>query len=270
MKRALSNREKLMAAGLFFSKFNRDGLAILGFRSYAEAFNTLAMSLKARPASIKNYRDEFDPYFPNSRRGWHKRSIRQYCKDLMDELSDLEVNEFAILLKSQISASGDLVLIEEQVSPDECSSFAKRLMTGQAAEQYFEYHYLTEPCFRSCEIVNTTAAGCGFDYKMEMSDSPFLAVEVKGMSAASGAIQLTAKEFRAAQLLGGRFFLFVVRNFIERPFHTIFRDPLGHDSGLTFKRHEIKVTQECWASAIGRETARGQQGSTVMRKTKAR
>jgi hypothetical protein len=248
--RKLTSREKLILAGLFLSKFDDVGLRTLGFSGFAEAFNTLAFSLKASPASLKNYRDEFDPFFPNPRKGWHKRPIRAYCKSLMDEFGSLSITAFANLLKTEISVAGDIEIIEEQVEETESKSFAKRLVTGQAAEKYFERVCHTVPEFQGYGLTNTTGLGCGFDYKMVQEESPFLAVEVKGLTASTGAIQLTSKEYRVAQLLAGRFFLFVVRNFAEKPFHTVFQNPLG--SALVFERRETVSVQVAWSTSIGR------------------
>lgn len=71
-------REKLILTGIYLSKYGDLGLKKLGFRTYAEAYNVVGYALGSRPSSIKNYRDEFDPIFPNSRKGWHKRETRQY------------------------------------------------------------------------------------------------------------------------------------------------------------------------------------------------
>ena len=49
-------------------------------KSLFEFKNVIGFALGAKPASIKNYRDEFDPVFPNKRKGWHKRPMRNYCK----------------------------------------------------------------------------------------------------------------------------------------------------------------------------------------------
>jgi hypothetical protein len=65
---AFSTREKLILAGLFLSKFDAEGLNSLGFSSFSEAFNVLALCQNSSPASLKNYRDEFDPYFSNPRK----------------------------------------------------------------------------------------------------------------------------------------------------------------------------------------------------------
>lgn len=249
--KSLSTREKLILAGLFLSKFDEDGLRLLGFGGFSEAFNVLALSLKANPASLKNYRDEFDPYFPNPRKGWHKRPIREYCKSLMERYGGMNIGDFSNLIKSEISDAGDLAIIEEKVDAQESKTFARRLITGQAAEKYFEAVYKTVPPFNDCELVNATALGCGFDYRMLTKTDSFLAVEVKGMTAPAGAVQLTSKEYKVAELFRERFFLFVVRNFAEKPFHTIFQDPVK--SELVFERRETVTIQVSWSTSIGRQ-----------------
>lgn len=72
-----SKRQRLILAGLYLSKYDSLGLKLLGFGRFKEAFNVLGYALGAKPASIKNYCDEFDPLFPNRRLGWHVRSPRQ-------------------------------------------------------------------------------------------------------------------------------------------------------------------------------------------------
>jgi hypothetical protein len=39
----------------------------LGFETYSEAYNAMGYALGGKPASIKNYMQEFDPLFPNGR-----------------------------------------------------------------------------------------------------------------------------------------------------------------------------------------------------------
>ena len=246
----LSTREKTILAGLFLSKFDEEGLRILGFRGFTEAFNVLALSLKASPASLKNYRDEFDPYFPNPRKGWHKRTIREYCKSLMNKYGGMDIENFSNLIKSEISVADALGITDEQDETQEPSSFAKRLITGQAAEKYFETVYKTVQPFQNCELVNTTALGCGFDYRMVTNTDSFLAVEVKGMTASAGPVQLTNKEYKVAEKFRDRFFLFIVRNFAEKPFHTMFQDPIK--SELLFERRETVTVQVTWSASIGR------------------
>ena len=78
-------REKLILTGLYLSKYDAAGLKKLGFESFVEAFNVIGYALGQKPASIKNYRDEFDPLFPNKRQGWHQRPTRDYCLKIFTE-----------------------------------------------------------------------------------------------------------------------------------------------------------------------------------------
>jgi hypothetical protein len=56
----IAKRGKLILVGLYLSKYDSLGLKRLGFESFMEAFNVIGYALGSKPASIKNYRDEFD------------------------------------------------------------------------------------------------------------------------------------------------------------------------------------------------------------------
>jgi hypothetical protein len=198
----LSLREKSILAGLYLSKFDSEGLRHLGFESFIEAFNVIGSALGIRPASVKNYRDEFDPLFPNHRKGWHKRPIRDYCKAIYSAFGSLSLENFTSLLKRIIYKEHDLdVLMEEvETKQGEDRSFAKRLITGQAAEQYFKAKYKEISLFQDLELEDTTRLGCGFDFRL-ISPSTFYGVEVKGLSEVSGSIALTSKEHSVASVL---------------------------------------------------------------------
>jgi len=165
----LTLREKSILAGLYLSKFDAEGLKFLGFDNFTEAFNVIGLALGVQPASVKNYRDEFDPLFPNERQGWHKREIRKYCKDIYDTFHTLNLANFSSLLKDIIYKDHDLDVLMEEIAKSEGekeSSFAKRLITGQAAEQYFKDNFLSVDIFKGYNLEDTTKVGCGFDFKL--------------------------------------------------------------------------------------------------------
>lgn len=242
----VAKSEKPILAGLYLSKFDSLGLKQLGFDSFTEAFNVLGYAVGSPPSSIKNYRDEFDPLFLNPRKGWHKRPRRDNCLRVLEEYKNLDFELFTGLIKSFASYDEN---VWSEVEPEEAlgegeSHFAKRLITGLAAEQYFELnrHKLLE--FQGCSVENTTKLGCGYDFRLQAKPSDdFLAVEVKGLKGRVGSLSLTPKEHAVAAGLGDRFFLFVVKNFQEEPFHEIFQNPL---SGLHFRRNERKIVQISW------------------------
>ena len=224
---------------------------MLGFESFVEAFNVVGYALGARPASIKNYRDEFDPLFPNNRQGWHKRPTRDYCLTIYEQYKNLDISLFTGLVKSFLGYDEDSESVVQVKRQDENgeSAFAKRLVTGLAAENYFESVYSDLPEFKDYSIENTTRWGCGYDFRFTRADTVgFLAVEVKGLREQTGSLALTPKEYEAAKSLEERFFLFVVKNFRESPFHDIHGNPLA--GPLRFTRKETVVVQVAWLTTV--------------------
>jgi hypothetical protein len=247
----IAAREKLILAGLYFSKYDSAGLKKLGFGSFLEAFNVIGYALGAKPASVKNYRDEFDPLFPNRRKGWHKRATRDYCLKVFKEYKDLDLEAFSGLVRSFVGYDENAwseVRPGEEIE-DEESSFAKRLITGLAAEHYFESVQPGLPEFNGYVLENTTRLGCGYDFRLRSAaHKDFLAVEVKGLKERTGSLAFTPKEYEVAVALNNRFFLFVVKNFGESPFHEIYQDPIAGD--LQFKRKERVIVHVSWLANV--------------------
>jgi hypothetical protein len=248
----ISTREKLILAGLYLSKYDTIGLKKLGFDSFLEAFNVIGYALGSRPASIKNYRDEFDPLFPNRRKGWHRRNTREYCLAVFEKYKALDLESFTGLVGSFFGYDKNIESENEPAEPqdDGKSSFAQRLITGLAAEHYFQSVQADLPEFKGYLMEDTTRFGCGYDFRLraEPDDKDFLAVEVKGLREQTGSLTMTPKEYDVASTLRDRFFLFVVRNFRESPSHEIFCNPLS--SPLQFRRVERVTIQVSWLTTI--------------------
>jgi len=242
---------KGVLTGLYLSKFDKAGLRKLGFGSFVEAFNAFGYTLGLKPASIKGYRDEFDPLFPNKRRGWHQRPPHNYRLRIFDEYKDLDIETFAGLIRS-FADDDENILSEVQPKAGKREGgeiFAKRLITGLAAERYFESTHLRLAEFKDCVIQNTTRLGCGYDFRLQpQSGGNFFAVEVKGLKEKSGSISLTPKEYEMAKSLANRFFLFVVKNFREKPYHELYQNPLA--GALSFRRKETPTVQISWLSSV--------------------
>lgn len=175
--------------------------------------------------------------------------MRVYCRAVYDEFGALQIDAFSRLLKTIIYKDSNLDLLMEDVAKTEGedSSFAKRLITGQAAEHYFTQKYKEVDLFKAFELEDKTKSGCGFDFRL-VSSGRFYAVEVKGMNEQSGNISMTNKEHSVASVLRDQYVLFVVKNFRENPFHQLFRDSLN--SGLTFEKTEQKVVQISWGARV--------------------
>lgn len=247
----INSSKRLILAGLYLSKYDKAGLKKLGFKSFVEAFNVLGYAMGGRPATVKNYRDEFDPLLPNPRSGWHKRPRKEYCLRVLEEFKDLDFDTFTALIESFVGYDENALSVSEskEEKKDGASFFAKRLITGLAAEHYFEAIQPKLPEFKDYTLENTTRLGCGYDFRLaRKSDDKFLAVEVKGLQDRTGSLALTPKEYDVASSLSERFFLFVVKNFREAPVHDIYRNPLS--SSLIFTRKERVVIQVSWSATI--------------------
>jgi hypothetical protein len=245
----IAKREKLILVGLYLSKYDSLALAKLGFESFMEAFNVIGYALGSKPASIKNYRDEFDPLFPNRRKGWHKRQIREYCLKVFEEYKALDIESFTGLIKSFVGYDENLWSeVQTKGEQDDSESyFAKRLITGLAAERYFESVQPSLPEFQGYLLENTTRLGCGYDFRLRAETrKEFLAV--KGLKDRTGSLSLTPKEHEIAMALRDRFFLFVVKNFQETPFHEIFQNPLS--GRLQFRKTERVTVQVSWLANV--------------------
>ncbi|MCQ2390789.1 MAG: DUF3883 domain-containing protein [Kiritimatiellae bacterium] len=255
MREMKEENRKEMLAGLFLAKFDEEGLRALGFTTWKEAYNAFALAVNGRPLSVKGYRDEFDPFFPNPRKGWCKRPAHQNRIDMMNEYADLGLEAFAELVRAQFATVGDdldleigKAVAEAGVVQDDETPFAKRMVTGQAAENYFVQHYQEYERFASCALERTTSFGCGFDFKLTPPDEPFLGVEVKGLVKRSGKILLTEKEFKMATHLRRRFFLYVVTDFASKPKPQVIENPLA--AGIAFEEKTVNSVQRVWEAKI--------------------
>lgn len=243
-----STRSKAVLVGLYLSKFDEQALSQFGFKAFTQAFNTLGYSIGVKPASIKNYRHEFDPYFPNQRKGWHKRSLRDYCKKFLDDFGNWDLCNFTELVESFVipdfAVEKFLAEIEKK---DYSQQIAKRLITGEAAEEHFKIHYQAVNDFSKFNLADTRKNACGFDFKMSLN-SAYFCVEVKGLNNVTGSISLTEKEFSVAQNQKEKYCLFMVSNFIGIPIHQYYFNPL--ESRLTFKEMEKQIMQTTYNTSI--------------------
>lgn len=248
----MNRRESQILCGLLLSKYGEAALRALGLRNFTEAFNVLGAALDAPASTIKNYRDELDPYFPNERKGWHQRPLRKHCEAILKTYGEMALVDLSAIVKTLFDPSADLPATtadEDEIEISGGSRFAKRLVTGRAAEGFFRTNYRAHEDLASGTLVDTTSYGCGFDFRINFTEKDlFYAVEVKGMYESAGMILLTEKEHNRAAQLRERFFLYVVCGFRETPFASLWRDPLN--STLEWQALSATQTVNSWRTAL--------------------
>ena len=222
----IKNRDKLIICGLFLSKFDDLAYKSLGFSSFIEAFNVLGFALQGKPSNIKNYRDEFDPYFNNTRKGWYQRELRAYTKEIFEKYKDIEFETFKNLIFSFLIENYEEKLqVSEFLETKIETSFIKRVATGKAAENYFLQNFKKH--FEGFNVFDVREFGCGFDFKLDLNQRQ-ICVEVKGLNENKGQFLLTQKEFEVANKLKENYCLFIVKNLKEMPKESLFFNPLEH------------------------------------------
>ena len=249
----LNHTDQVTLAGLYLSKFGDSALTALSCLGVWQAFNILGYALGASPASIKNYRDEFDyeirktsPLHP--RKGW-KRPLKRRSQILYGLFAEIKFEDFTKIIKEFLIPSiNQEKLIEQATNQKSNMNIAQRLMTGQAAEAYFKLHYQSINIFKNYTIEDMTSFGCGYDFHLS-NQKNFYCIEVKGMGTNNGTILMTEKEYMLANNLKNQYCLFIVRNFQRNPFHSIVFNPTN--SGLSFiSQPKITINYSTYISEI--------------------
>lgn len=86
----------------YLSRCDLKAVNALGYSCWNETFEKLGAILNINPNSIKNMRDEFDPYFKNSRVGWYQRALTTSRKEVYECLKDWSDIEVGVLAKELI------------------------------------------------------------------------------------------------------------------------------------------------------------------------
>jgi hypothetical protein len=210
----------------YLSKFDRKGLRYLGFKTFTEAFQKVGEILKVPPATVKNMRDQFDPYCSHVRVGWYQREILRSRLNVLiayDELSEIALasivqdllSKDAEKVEAYIAPVGKIEEQAEAVLSDD-NPIATRLRTGEIAETFFIQRYSKIEVFSGSVFEDTRKLGIGFDFRASFPNM-YYAIEVKGVREEHGNITFTDREWSVARYLGEQYFLALVRSLDSKP-----------------------------------------------------
>lgn len=211
-----------MVVAFYLSKYDKEGLNRLGFQTYKQAFEEIGRSLHINPNSIKNWRDEFDPYYDNARKGWYQREIRPSRLKVIaafDELSEDAMRAVVMdIIRSdkrpKVETELHLVLQEIKETNDnkklkKKAEYSTRGPTGRMAEEFFiaKFHEGLTPF--SGVLKDNRDEGVGFDFEIIEHGNRTL-VEIKGLAKESGGVSFTDKEWGVANKVQNDFYLGLV------------------------------------------------------------
>jgi hypothetical protein len=235
----------------YLARFDHDAYNNLGFGNQLETHNKIGEILLINPHTIKNWRDEFDPVFGH-RAGWYQRPMSPSRVRIVQALENLEESQIREIVKDIISGriqneEDDLEQLLNIVTTDDdkkkTSIFILRSPTGRLAEEFYLKHFAENKKPFDGELIDCRDLGVGYDFKIETQNG-FVYIEVKGLSAFSGGILLTSKEWEVAKAKDMNYFLCLVSNLSEKPKVTFIQNPAGK---LYPKRNITTMIQISWS-----------------------
>lgn len=88
----------------YLSRINTKAVKDLGYKTFQEAFNELSKILGQKPATIKNMRDQFDPYFDNGRVGWYQQKLSPSRKKIFEQFKHTDDEELTALVNKILNS----------------------------------------------------------------------------------------------------------------------------------------------------------------------
>ena len=224
-----SENELAMVVAFYLSKFGNEGLERLGFETYKQAFQETGASLNVNPNSVKNWRDEFDPYYDNGRKGWYQRGIRPTRQKVMTTFDTLSEDALRVIVldiikpesRPKIESELQPVLAEIKGTDDKRKSrkkveYVARGITGRMAEEFFISTFNDGLTPFSGNLRDCRDDGVGFDFEIADRKRRTL-IEIKGVASESGGVTFTDKEWKVASDAKDNYFLGVVIQLSNHP-----------------------------------------------------
>ncbi|ABX43278.1 DUF3883 domain-containing protein [Lachnoclostridium phytofermentans] len=220
----MDKKNKLgLIVAFYLSKYDRDGVKNLGYKSFNQAFNNIGEILGIKPNTIKNMREQFDPLFENSRVGWYQRELspsRNQVLEIYDNFSELALRDVVLDIIYNVKKNERIEEIElyiETMNIDDdddkndrsTRSYTTRGMSGKKAEKIFILKF-EEGEFSEYkgELIDKTEHGCGYDFELKGDENLYF--EVKGLLDKCSNILFTDKEWSVANQYGSRYILVLV------------------------------------------------------------
>jgi len=236
--------EQAIIISYYLSRFNNEAVNNLGYQTWKDAFEDLSEKLQINKHTIKNWRDEFDP-FHGHRAGWHQREARKTISNIISQFELLEEFDIRQIVEEIINGK-KIDLPEIDSSESELISnpiFILRGPTGKKAEQIFiDYHRINGLPLAG-ELIDTRDLGCGYDFEIK-SESKLHFIEVKGLATITGGILFTNKEWEKARQERENYTVCLISNIIESPKNSFINNPFAK---LNPKKNIIQTVQIQWS-----------------------
>lgn len=225
----LGDRRKIEVriVAYYLSKYGEKALDHLGYDKYNVAYKDIGNRLGYKAASIKNRRDDFDVINDNNRRGWWQKELSKLSLEVFEEFGYLSEDALAEIVMEILHGKFEYINTFLELSEHkEEQEYNNGGITGRKAEELFRDYFNSGNLsdFKG-NLIDTRDKGCGYDFKL-VEDS-VVAFEVKGLSAESGGVSFTDKEWSVAKRLRDKYNLVIISNVFTTPKIKVIEDPYG-------------------------------------------
>jgi hypothetical protein len=251
-QRAVRLETEALIIGYAMSRLDVEYFRYRNVRSWQASYDEAALALGVRASSLRNLRDEFDPFHSNERRGWHKRPMHPSRQRVLDDLKDLSDDALMALVDHIIIRDEEATMeaVDSLAAvPRTAQNVAERLLTGRRAEEYFLAHSETLVGIRQMELVDRRQQACGFDFAVRRR--PQLAIEIKGLRPATGDILFTDREWTEARQRRGNYWLVVIGNLADDPQGKVVHDPYNVLEATCIHQVSVSATWRSRVSVAG-------------------
>ncbi len=157
----------------YLSRCDLEAVHLLGYSGFTEAFKDLGDILNENPNNIKNMRDEFDPHFPNDRKGWYQRPLSPSRQEVFEQFSqysdielDLYVKKILSRMKGKEQMNNEIVLRDLSALIRQSTVHYNQGFVWQdveltnefksAYEEYLDKHEYTIEFFDATSVITTS------------------------------------------------------------------------------------------------------------------
>lgn len=261
----LQERKKGLIISFYLSKFDKKAYERFGLGSQTKTHEYIGKILNIKATTIKNWRDEFDPYENNSRAGWYQRPIRPACIEIKNLFDNIEENSFYQIVENILNVEENIELekiikeidiTEEKEEKEEKNTnrvfCIQTALTGEKAEEFFiqNYQFILKDKFRftneNHKLIDTRLYGCGYDFELKINEQTYY-IEIKGISSQHNNIRFTDKEWSFASEKKNNYILAVIKNISPKIETIVIQNPVEN---LDAERQIQKIVQISWIAKL--------------------
>lgn len=114
------NNQLALIIAYYISRFDIRGINELGYSTWKQAYDNIGSILGVKKYTVKNMRDDFDPYFQNARVGWHQRELSPSRKKVFEKFSAYSFEQMTDIIKKILNGklTAELIKIASDIETE--------------------------------------------------------------------------------------------------------------------------------------------------------